>query len=361
MKRIIVKLKQHTPILHFQSEQEGATLRASEVKPKLDKYILKKNGGENGIKSDHQRSGWLISKEHPALNYKMRIEIAEKKVDKAKPVQKKDGKMMIPPPPMYFAGPGKQPVIEMNQERDYTTITIICMNESLAQEIKNRIVKFFNGTTFGTRQSKGYGSYTVASIDDNGITDFTPENYYSYFTVNQDKWRDTLNKIDEVWKYIRCYATKEYAEKKGYSWEKDLIKTAIERRQFKNHIDEYRDVKDNLGLSTTEYWKSYNLNAMKSCTNGIQRMQSPVLFKPVKYKNIYRVYIILNETIHISNGTKLNVKFKTPRNSAPPAGGMPSSISELKFLEDFNLVEFMNYAITKSSGHPFDEILKNKK
>jgi hypothetical protein len=34
-----VKLKQHTPMIHFQWQQEGATLRASELKPKLDRFI----------------------------------------------------------------------------------------------------------------------------------------------------------------------------------------------------------------------------------------------------------------------------------------------------------------------------------
>ena len=36
MKTLKVTLKQHTPLIHFQHEQYGATLRASEVKPKLD-------------------------------------------------------------------------------------------------------------------------------------------------------------------------------------------------------------------------------------------------------------------------------------------------------------------------------------
>lgn len=30
---LIVKLKQHTPIIHFQWDQKGATLRATELKP----------------------------------------------------------------------------------------------------------------------------------------------------------------------------------------------------------------------------------------------------------------------------------------------------------------------------------------
>lgn len=40
MYRLQVKLKQHTPLIHFQWQQEGATLRASEVKPKLDRFII---------------------------------------------------------------------------------------------------------------------------------------------------------------------------------------------------------------------------------------------------------------------------------------------------------------------------------
>ena len=49
MKKITVELMQHTPMIHFQvrydqnqtlREQRGATLRASEVKPKLDRYLL---------------------------------------------------------------------------------------------------------------------------------------------------------------------------------------------------------------------------------------------------------------------------------------------------------------------------------
>ena len=39
--KIKFTLKQHTPIIHFQSEQAGATLRATELKPKLDKFLKK--------------------------------------------------------------------------------------------------------------------------------------------------------------------------------------------------------------------------------------------------------------------------------------------------------------------------------
>ena len=39
MYKIEFKLKQHTPIIHFQPNDDGATLRASELKPKFDTYL----------------------------------------------------------------------------------------------------------------------------------------------------------------------------------------------------------------------------------------------------------------------------------------------------------------------------------
>jgi hypothetical protein len=38
--QLIIPLRQHTPIIHFQHEQAGATLRATELKPKIDRFII---------------------------------------------------------------------------------------------------------------------------------------------------------------------------------------------------------------------------------------------------------------------------------------------------------------------------------
>ena len=63
-------LHQETPMIHFQSNEEGACLRGTEVKPKLDKFILKKKGS---IPSE-----WYVDREQSnALNYKIRIAAKE--------------------------------------------------------------------------------------------------------------------------------------------------------------------------------------------------------------------------------------------------------------------------------------------
>ena len=77
MHKLEIKLKQHTPLIHFQHDQEGATLRASEVKPKLDKFILTRlgNGDYQAGINLAKDNGWLVGKgDHPALDYKIKID-----------------------------------------------------------------------------------------------------------------------------------------------------------------------------------------------------------------------------------------------------------------------------------------------
>ena len=65
-----VKLKQHTPMIHYQAREEGAVPRPGEMKPKLDRF-LHKYFKTNEIPV---RKEWYIdSSKNDALNYKMQI------------------------------------------------------------------------------------------------------------------------------------------------------------------------------------------------------------------------------------------------------------------------------------------------
>lgn len=59
------EIKQITPIIHFQYDEPGACIRASELKPKFDIYLHEKYQGI--IKKN-----WLIGSTE-ALNYKVKI------------------------------------------------------------------------------------------------------------------------------------------------------------------------------------------------------------------------------------------------------------------------------------------------
>lgn len=61
-------LKRHTPMIHFQPYDEGVCLRATEVKPKFDRFLL-----ENECFTDTQKSKWFYTAEDGRLATKMKL------------------------------------------------------------------------------------------------------------------------------------------------------------------------------------------------------------------------------------------------------------------------------------------------
>ena len=68
-------LKAHSPLIHFQHGSDGATLRVTEVKPKLDRYIIDKKGKDNI--PDRWKRDDVNGK--ISLDYKLRIIATESK------------------------------------------------------------------------------------------------------------------------------------------------------------------------------------------------------------------------------------------------------------------------------------------
>ena len=136
----------HTPLIHFQHEQEGATLRATEVKPKLDKFLIAKL-------KDRLPKGWLTGKEeNHALNYKLRLRRAEK-FSKVRLGQGTDYGI-------YYGNQGNDRKEKMGIIAD-VQMTVVCMIPELREHIDKNIAEFFVVTNFGSMQGKGFGSFTV--------------------------------------------------------------------------------------------------------------------------------------------------------------------------------------------------------
>lgn len=135
--KLELDLKCHAPIIHFQPSvnAKGATLRASEVKPKFDKYLWTKEPEELAT--------------YELLPYKMKF-IAKKKevID----VNKEDEDVDIP---LYYAKDQKRMVITNPR------IVITCFDPILQKLIVKHIKNFFIVTNFGAAQGKGYGSFTI--------------------------------------------------------------------------------------------------------------------------------------------------------------------------------------------------------
>ena len=112
-------LQASTPLIHFQHSEPGATLRVTEAKPKLDRFLKQK--AENEIKDS-----WLIG-ESDALNYKMRI---VSKGARIVPLGQKTDY------PNYYGDKEKKGVIADSE------LTIICFIPELLELIDKYVAEF---------------------------------------------------------------------------------------------------------------------------------------------------------------------------------------------------------------------------
>lgn len=320
MRLLKLKLRQHTPLLHFQGEQYLAALRASEVKPRLDKFIVKNEFndefetcktfliGYNSQKPDELREKFKSG--YRALNYKMRIIT----IDSEEPVMPDKNNA-----PMFFGNMGNETGSEKllaMSENNIIEIRIPLTCSTLYEIIVKHIGNMFMCTNFGTRSSKGYGSFT---INDTNIHSLQPKLYFDSY---KDSYSEVMKEVEWIHKTLRsgindCFGRNRlyfkslmfaYAKNKGKQWDKRTIKQAFLNRQeiseqenrHNEDITSYNgdkphfDFRDCLGLSTDESWKSYNMTIKKE-SHDIDRLPSPIVFKPVRYKNFWRVYIICNE------------------------------------------------------------------
>ena len=181
-------LRQHTPLIHFQPHQAGATLRATEVKPKLDRFIIERKTKAKGDTATEKmlenHPEWLVGggvPGHAALDYKLNIRanIKEKYVigssisKHARRSLEQQGIKYLTSAP-YFADnepikKGRLNDIKWGVMMDNIRIEVFSLNAVLLQTIERELPFFFAYNNFGTRQSKGFGCFT---LEDTNINDF---------------------------------------------------------------------------------------------------------------------------------------------------------------------------------------------
>lgn len=177
-------------MIHFQTDHEGATLRATELKPKLDKYLVDKEFNNEFERCKELLVGYSSRNERAlrerfkkdgfrALDYKVCIlggtpfapgviknieEIERIKYDRdGKPVLKK-GKPDRFNYPCFFGNMGEKEK-KLFSIYDSITLQIASFTPEIIEAIKNNICQFFAVTNFGTRQSKGFGSFYIHEND----------------------------------------------------------------------------------------------------------------------------------------------------------------------------------------------------
>ena len=416
MKTLKVTLKQHTPLIHFQHDQYGATLRASEVKPKLDRFIIENLGGgnyenvKNQVKNTY--SQLFIPKEGVfALDYKLKISaLGSRNEYLISSYIKKEGKetldkyniLYIANSP-YFAQENENKAVIKNRYEwgniprkgilyDGAELIFIAKDEvsdssgkNIIDVINKYIQSFFVITNFGTRQDKGFGSFTISNDSeiDNILTKrfsfcYKSKKEYNIIKKCKPDFNLLFNEISAVYRKIRSGSSfkeyeksslMEYYDEKEIRWEKKYFKQQIIGR-FKNNRGEayrlkdyHRKVKYNnqgtprfvravLGLPGQYEFILENppLNDSKNklvvTVDGgeeVKRYKSPITFKII---NGY-IYIIGDSV----NSEILNKKFNFFVNIDKDNNYKDVSIGSLYTPITFDLKDFMAYAMKSQNNY----------
>lgn len=421
MNKLVVKLKQHTPLIHFQHSQEGATLRASEVKPKLDKYIIKKVFDDEWDKCKEYIIGYKKSKKeddkekkedeiklnrdlerkfkeegYRALNYKMRIET------------KNSNGEILNKIPMYFASMGKNEKKGIVYNTNNPTYLFFVIDETLWNEMKNSIAEFFIVTNFGTRQSKGYGSFYIDKKDplyqcpDKFLRSGKLSHIQTKVCTKCKDWVKTQEVVDVFYKTLRsginvcakicsckeltnkcktikksnvnivvdykqsehcCKNCNHYIKngsifyfksalyyyvnyKLKKQWDKKTIKEALyEGKCGKNEL--FRDL---LGLAPETIIRKYKIK--KESKKEIVRYKSPIFIKPIQDdNNIFTFYVGFEDIDSNMLGTDFNIN--------KIDGNISSKLLELKTPSDFKMDDYFKY-LFEGCNFTIDKMVGNK-
>lgn len=398
MYKKVFNLEQITPMWHFQGDDPNCCLRATEVKPKLDRFIIK----TKTLRGEAIPDDWWIDKHNSALNYKMRISCASsqilpdtqyKKDDKGNLKYNKKGQPQKENLyPIFFANMGNAKHKKLVMFSD-VEVTIISMMSELVDVIVDIIDDFFANNSFGTRQDKGFGCFCVIDKENNRPTFQIPRNASYYFDIPVT-YAGINTDFTELFKYIhyfhkvirsgvnelRCYIKSlmyYYAHSMNDVWDKPVIRTNF---QYHNEIYKYicgdkkyeelknsrtkkrvifhttmkneycrhealikhkRLYRDALGLAVSQDWRFYGDNkiviSLQNAPDAEIRFKSPVDYHPVpNEKGCFSVYITLNEIPDV-------LKEKLFRISLKKREYMISDLENMRIAERFSLRGYFEY------------------
>lgn len=364
MKTLKVTLKQHTPLIHFQHDQSGATLRASEVKPRFDKYLtqtiehgnydywkrflvgsvvdanIDETAGTSTQNNLNARNAKLMSRFNEgfcALDYKLKIVASGS-------TSQEMGSL-----PMYFANQGNvEYKYDVYSQKDIILV-FSSFHDGLLELIEGHINDFLARTNFGSRQTKGYGSFYRKGKE--------PERANYHFIVKTSDLTTLFKSISDFYAVIRSgindglyikSALFKYLKEHGRQWDKRSLKGFFYQGQESEIEAEQVDhpeadsplvevspgsrimYKELLGLSTSELWLKKGATLTRE-NNEIQRFKSPILFKPIhveeEEKSYYKVFIYLTPIPQEIRGKAFEIKWSL------------ATESETMYMSDFFQIE----------------------
>ena len=332
------KLVQHTPLIHFQHSEPHACLRATEVKPKLDRFLIEQLEKDDRFGDGRWKKWFVGDGSQQSFDYMMRITPNSEQVERTHSIERAIARAEHRPPNAglheihknYFgnmaSGNNIQDTIrETFKEslfyKDGLTLTIRCFIPELLTFIDEHIRGFFMMHNFGTRQRKGFGSFTVdINTQPNApkgfdlVGKYCPNAYYCKLDGNVNA--DAL--LDAVWvisaflrsgfnrgegNYVRGFVFRYFQrEKNPLANDKAFVKQQVLHNVYNEatrgeHLHpygnnvRYRYVRGLLGTNensrfcrnprgeTREDRTVHNIYIHSA--EGVERFPSPLLFKPI--------------------------------------------------------------------------------
>ncbi len=270
--KLSIVLKQQTPMIHFQANEEGATIRGSDLKPRLDKFLKK-----CGLEGEH-------------FDYKVKIYTSKRK-KKIQFVQYSDMEKI-------FLVTKRTKQSSDNIFYDELNLDIISFDDGILEKIKENIVEFFIINNFGKRQTKGFGGFIVESIehkdnvkcikyDDNTINDIVEKikakklcDVYFKKLKNTFKTNDYENYYTEINDFYSGLKT----SKNPYIFEFYKEKKVSEKNKYKK-------------INKIKLAYSSSIAKIDNKT-GIQSCRSFLEFRKVDSYSLILVYEIPNKLLY---------------------------------------------------------------
>ncbi|HBV79526.1 MAG TPA: hypothetical protein DEF33_00985 [Clostridiales bacterium] len=339
------KLVQHTPLIHFQHSEPHACLRATEVKPKLDRFLIEQLEKDDRFGDGRWKKWFVGDGSQQSFDYMMRITPNSEQVERTQSIEngieraiaraehRSPNASLHEIHKNYFgnmaSGNNIQDTVQAIQEtfkeslfyKDGLTLTIRCFIPELLTLIDEHIRGFFMMHNFGTRQRKGFGSFTVdISTKPNEpkgfdlVRKYCPNAYYCKLDDNVSA--DAL--LNAVWvlsaflksgfnrgegNYVRGFVFRYFQrEKNPLANDKAFVKQQVLRNVYNEatrgeHLHpygnnvRYRYVRGLLGTNensrfcrnprgeTREDRTVHNIYIHSA--EGVERFPSPLLFKPI--------------------------------------------------------------------------------
>ena len=349
-------LIQQSPMIHFQHNQDGATLRATEVKPKLDAFLRKKLG-EDALRK------WFV-KDTKALNYKLRF----KRITDNPPIRvgyyKDNMGNRHTEYDIFFGNVGGKNIQAL---KNNVEMTVVCTVTELSALIDSYVGEFFAVSAFGTMSGKGFGCFKVKEkpMTEQAIAEALKNEYGARSCYCFDGGRTPFKQIKTVYSlmkaginnrgYQRSLLFLFMHEKYGIGNEKAWLKQqriapALGKRPDRPMDQRPRYVRALLG--TTEKYEFFrvpgdfrNKANIKIKSKEIERCPSPILFRIFDGT----VYMVANRIPKEIYGKSFNFF------CAPNGGNI--SVPELSEIGEDFIDNFLEYAVEKIKGGIADKFI----